>query len=530
MQLQMKPTKSNLCQVLILIASLYFPNITYAQNVSDELLETANSPIITLTTFSNFINAQSNQATAYSQNRLPDAVGSNNSSAIGTKNYNNNYNTFVNNSELYIKAASITDSGLKYGGIVELEANFSNNNLQKFRFNADKYFVFSESEIGRFEFGNNLAANQKMKVGPAMFARAAGGINGRYLQYINLPMLANSSQLSDPNNAACDGGVAIDSAGNKSNNCNNIKLPHFILVPQSPIGHGGYARSFYNLSSSNDYNANDNGSIADNSGSFNHNRKNNLVGSNNFGNFEDATKLSYYTPRINNIQTAFSFTANTKNSNTSATLSNNNNIKNIISFGSNYSNSFGNVGLALSTTGEFGQSENTNINDNQIIIQKNRLASYDVGAMLTYFGFTFGASYGYWGNSLQPTSGIYSCQYDSSKTLANQSCNSANQNVRKFPHASYYTAGIAYEFGPIATSITTLHSQFQKNKYQATSLGIDYKLKRGVMPYLEITNFRFKSYQPSASNITNQSSLSNNNRQLKDNSGYVAMIGILLAF
>jgi predicted porin len=160
-------------------------------------------------------------------------------------------------------------------------------------------------------------------------------------------------------------------------------------------------------------------------------------------------------------------------------------------------------------------------------VERSDLEAYDLGATFSYFGFNFGASYGSWGKSMQPKNGIYSCDYNSSETLLLQTCAT---NVRKFQDPHYYTAGIAYAFGPIAASITGIKSKFQENSYEAISLGVDYKLSRALMPYVEITKFAFKSNQPKSSDIINQYAITSNQRQIKNNQGYILLTGISISF
>ena len=520
-----------------------------AQSIPNELLQSPNSPIVAVGGFINATAVYRSQSKAYSQDRLPDAVldadgkvdVANNSvtnNTLGTHNRYSSNNDFVNDSEIYVKVGAISDSGLKYGAIVELEADTTPNGRGN-GFNADKSFIFTESRAGKFEFGNNLAANQKMKVGPAVFARAAGGINGKYLEHINTPILANSSQFPAGTTTVCSGSAGISATGAASANCAQVKLPRFILIPQSPVGHGGYAQGFYNGNGA----QNSDGTYklttdSDQHGSFNHNNLQNSgnavnqtsaglgIKNGSFGQMEDATKISYYTPRINGWQLGSSFTPNTGDTGTSAVISGNNsgNIVNVISWGLNYSNNLGNLGVAMSATGEHGQFQNSKLPAtaaNQII--RDRLDAYDAGLMFTYFGFTIGGSYGYWGTSLQPNKGIYSCNYNAEQSLLAQTCSGATAG-KKFAGASYYTTGLAYEFGPVAFSLTTMSSNFQQNKYEAQSLGIDYKIARGLMPYIEVTKFKFTANQPKTSDTTTAVN------QILNNQGYVGLVGILLAF
>jgi hypothetical protein len=157
-------------------------------------------------------------------------------------------------------------------------------------------------------------------------------------------------------------------------------------------------------------------------------------------------------------------------------------IKDIFSFGANYSENFDNLAVEISATAEKGKVKNSHAD----------LSAYDLGTSLSYFGFTLGASYGSWGSSLQPSLVSYTKQGG----------------------ATYHTLGIAYEFGPLSTSVTSLNSSFQKNNYSAISFGVDYKLTRSVMPYFELTKFSF--------NPTSQSA--------QGNQGYVFLAGALYSF
>lgn len=487
----------------IILKTIFFTSIfsaqLFAQSIPNKLFKKPNEPVVDVSGFVNFVAANRMQEENYEQKYLPD----------GSKNHYSRQMSVGNNSQIYFKVGAISDSGVKYGAIVEVDGNISTDaNLNQLRL--DKGFIFSETQFGKFEVGNNNGANQKMKVGPSIFARATGGVNGRYLQHINFAMLANSPA------SVCAGGVA-------NANCANVKLPRFIVVAQSPIAHGGYAKGFYNR-------ANDNNYAVDQNGNVDYNRGNSkravLAGYNNgsFNEMESATKLSYYTPRIDGMQFGASFTPDTANngiaSPSAAAVSGG--VDNVVSFGLNYVGNIENIGFALSATGEDGVFSKSKIHNNDANLQtgRNRLASYDFGAMFTYFGFTIGGSYGYWGKSLQPKSGIYSCDYDASKSLNNQNC---SDNSNKFKTAQYYSTGVAYEFGHFAASITNFSSIFQNNKYQATSFGVDYKLRRGIMPYIELTKFKFNSNKVQASDVSD-------NSQLLDNKGFVVLSGVLFAF
>lgn len=491
----------NFLRLTAFVLLAFFSINANAQTIPEEKFIKTGSPVFIASGFVNFSAASRNQAAAFEQKNLPDNFSANkfhSAQSIG------------NDSQFFFKTGVKTSEDAVYGAVAKVEFNFNSDGRNE-NPNLDQAFFFTEHSFGKFEIGNNQAVNQKMKVGPARFARGAGGINGKYLEQVNFSMLGNSANSSS---SVCNGGVG-------SAACSNVKLPRFILLAQSPIGHGGNAKGFYRNGANNLYQ-----SAQADYGSANRSRFRALK-DDSFDGVEDATKLSYYSPRISGLQVGASYTPDSSNNGITSTNVYDIDlirIKNIFSFGANYSEDFDNLGVMISATAEKGQTQNSK---SAAGVERANLFSYDTAASLSYFGFTLGASYGSWGNSLQPKNGIYSCDYNSNATLTSQNC---GVNSKKFSNPYYYTLGIAYKFGPIAMSVTNLKSNFQKNAYEATSLGLDYKLSKDLMPYFEVTKFAFKSNQVRASDVANQDNISASQRQLKDNQGYVFLTGILYSF
>jgi hypothetical protein len=489
-------TRCYLVLILVLIS-----NTALAQTIPEKNFTKPSSPVFVASGFINFSAASRNQSSSYEQKKLPDGF---------TRNRLRNDQAIGNDSQVFLKAGVMTKDQAKYGAVTKFEFNINSDHRTE-NPNLDQAFIFAENPFGKFEFGNNQAVNQKMKVGPARFARGSGGINGKYLEHVNLPMLADSSQSSS---ATCSGGVG-------STACSNVKLPRFILLAQSPIGHGGYAKSFYRRGADNNYQ-----SASRDYSDFNRSHFRALK-DDSFDGVEDATKINYYAPKIGGLQIGVSYAPDSANSGFTANTARDVDlirVTNIFSFAANYSEDFDNLGVEISATAEKGQIKNSKSTAGA---RRADLFSYDMGASLSYFGFSLGASYGSWGNSLQAKNGIYSCDYNSEQTLASQNCSS---NAKKFSDPHYYAAGIAYQFGPLAASVTGLKSEFEKNDYEAISLGVDYKLTRDLMPYFELTKFTFKSNQPSASDIVDQNSVVSGQRQVRNNQGYVFLTGLLFSF
>ena len=492
---------------IFLSINICFPSIVYASSpyISAKKYRD-NKPFITTEGFINLSLSNYYQANGYDNKILNDSISKNRISS-------NNY-SLVNDSQIFFKTAINHKKFKKFGLITKVEFNytsevFSKNNVKE-NPNLDQIFLFAENDFGQFELGNNQAVNQKMKYGPARFARGSGGINGKYLQYVNLPMLANSNSINSP---------ICDKLGSQS--CSNIKLPRFITLAQSPIGHGGYAKSFYrrgvdnNFDSSNeDYNA--------------YSRSNfRAFKDDSFDGMEDSTKLSYYSPKINGLQLGLSYSPDSSqngiSSNTAKDLDRIK-LKNIFAIGLNYIEDFDNLAVAFSATAEKAKyHKNNNISS----IDRNDLMAYDLGFALSYFGFKLGGSWGNWNKSLQPKTGIYSCEYQLNVNISSQDCTANN---KKFRNPYYYTLGLAYQISGLSASISSIKSNFQNNIFNAYSFGVDYKYSKNLLPYFEITKFAFKIDQPQASDIINQASLDNKSRQLKNNQGNIFLIGILYSF
>lgn len=403
----------------------------------------AKSDIFNISGYSNFNASLRNQESNFERKKI-DNENSNNA-------LKNNYR-LGNDTQIFLRVQNEVNENFKFGVITKAEFNLNSDN-QNQELSLDKAFLFAKTDFAKIEFGNVEAVNQKMKVGSASFAKGSGGINGKYLENINLPSLKNSSL--------------------------NANFPTFILLAQSPIGHGGFGKSFYNNNQDNSPN---------NLNIFNESSFRGLK-DNSFDGLEDATKLNYITSRIKGFEFGASYTPNAQNGGlTSNKYFNYNSItefNNIFSFGVNYLNNFNNLTLKLSATSEIGNVKNSSlINEN--------LFAYDFGAVVSYFGFDFGASFGVWENFLK--------DYQTSDT----------------PY--YYSAGISYGFAGILASITSLHSNFDDNKFNSVSLGIERKITKNLMTYIEATKFIFNSNKFT------------NNSHVFDNSGYVFSTGILINF
>ena len=90
-----------------------------------------------------------------------------------------------NDTEVHVTVSGETDSGLGYGAVIELNADVSSDGDGDGG-NADKAYLYLESEsIGRVELGSNTGAQSTLSITGASNARATGGIDGDWYDFVN---------------------------------------------------------------------------------------------------------------------------------------------------------------------------------------------------------------------------------------------------------------------------------------------------------------------------------------------------------
>lgn len=195
----------------------------------------------------------------------------------------------------------------------------------------------------------------------------------------------------------------------------------------------------------------------------------------------EANKITYYTPRFSGVQVGVSYTPDQGDAGTAASFSGKTgtDYEDVFNAGINYTAQYDQLGVKAAATGEIGQNESSAMED---------LEAYNVGALLSYAGFSVAGSYGNW--------------QDSGQLVA------ANAG-----DSDYWTAGAGYEQGPFGVSATYMESSLGDNDLNLVSLGADYQAAPGLVPYVEVNIFD-----------TDEAG------QVNDNSGTVVLAGAELTF
>ena len=263
--------------------------------------------------------------------------------------------SFRSDTEVSLRIDGVMDSGLKYGGGINLEADVDgDNNLTNAGgfdsdnqgFNASQTYLYMEGMFGRVEMGSRVGVTNTMKVDASSIARATGGIDGDWRYYVN---------------PTANGGVTEQ----------YIASPDLILDYgfAGGAGAGSFQQQFGDEST------------------------------------ENNNKITYYTPRFSGFQAGLSYIVD-------STASRGQTVSlgevaagqadNIFAAGLNWEGKFDQVGIMLAATGEWGNGESTATED---------LRTWNVGGKLSYMGFALATSYGSWGDSLRTTSGLDDSNY-----------------------------------------------------------------------------------------------------------------------
>lgn len=248
---------------------------------------------------------------------------------------------------------------------------------------------------------------------------------------------------------------------------------------------------------------------------------------------KNANKINYYTPEWNGFMFGVSYTPDMSSHGTvnnvgstakSITLAGNAVNELVIPFrnvwegGVHYQGQFNDVGVKAALLGQTGEAKDRSTG---AALAKD-LNAWEVGMNLSWQGWKVGGSYGSWGKSGQwkVTPGNVTVALDAEGKKTN-----------------YWTAALGYEYGSYGASLSYFESnngvynQTARNKLQTVSLGVDYKVAPGFMPYLDITYF---DQDDKSTHTNNQNTLNDTTDDVithaKDNDGFIILVGTKLQF
>jgi len=249
------------------------------------------------------------------------------------------------------------------------------------------------------------------------------------------------------------------------------------------------------------------------------------------GNQQQAAKLTYYSPSYMGLKLGMSYVpdlnqkGSVANTHTVAArtsgstagnygMANGLHFRNVVSGGVSYTGKFSNVGVQAALLAETGEAKKQTNDSNTTRFRK--LSSVEGGLKLSYNAFHVAGSYA-----------------DLGKSGLAKPVNSTSTATSGMKKSNYWTAGVGYEHNNLGASVTYFESKkgaegyqsgsnwyYRHNKQQNLSVGLDYKLAPGFMPYVEYTNFK-QTYgeNPALAATAN-----------KQNKGHVVLVGTKLQF
>jgi len=118
-----------------------------------------------------------------------------------------------NDTEIHVRVDGKTDSGINYGAVIELNADVSGD-ADGDGGNADKTYIYVGSDaFGRVELGANSGSTTTMNVNAASIARATGGVDGDWYDFVNTTASTGAGFILTPElpaAASAEGGTRED--------------------------------------------------------------------------------------------------------------------------------------------------------------------------------------------------------------------------------------------------------------------------------------------------------------------------------
>ncbi len=359
--------------------------------------------------------------------------------------------SIVNKTRLKFDWDAVAENGLKYGASIKLRTDTYEKNGRI----GDKVFGYIEGDFGKVQVGSHVGASISMRQSAAEIAKASGGIDGEVSKWFHRSVNEKASDninITDPEEKY----FPLDSA--------------FIADPAMPIG------SVQKI---------------------------------------DAVKVTYFTPEFAGLQFGVSYTPDVEILGTVAKASkvtdyvgkgDGFSFKDVVEGGLQYTYNVGGAKVTSALLGQFGEAKQPDPNDDTTgNFHVQPLRAWEISSKVEYNDWAVAGSYGDWGKSATPKKRVDGCKYG----------------------GQYWTAGVAYKLNDFAASLTYFGSRraggvykgdaLEDKKYNnlsLISLGVEYQLVPGLLPYVEMNWFKHND----------------NNTTTPSNSGTVLLVGSKLSF
>ena len=243
------------------------------------------------------------------------------------------------------------------------------------------------------------------------------------------------------------------------------------------------------------------------------------------GHAKDRTKISYVTPRFGGVQLGYSFAPDGEQSGEKKLSTKTSASGGIVTaasqhvheVGANFKKDFmGGFGLQLSATAIFAGAKST---ATTITREYKDVASYALGFVMQYAGFSLGGEY-----------------LDNGKSLE-------WKGLKDSDAGRVYNVGLGYAQGRHAVSLGYLYSKRKLGKHAISgldygnttakvgALSYDYKLAKGLKVYAEGVAFNYKTSSPAQAGAwTNATSGAATSSATPSNNGHAVMLGTAVSF
>lgn len=230
-------------------------------------------------------------------------------------------------------------------------------------------------------------------------------------------------------------------------------------------------------------------------------------------------KITYFTPEFSGFQIGVSYAPDTAEMGGLGNMKpsksaifdtdppnqyNDADFKNLFTGGISYNTKLSyDIDLKLSSTWQFAEAKPYNSASPASYEKIRDIKAYALGTQIEYKNYAIAGSISHWGRSMN--------------TYVNDVFNNANSR--------YYTIGMSYTADKYGISLTYMNTSRMKSKVYLASLGLEYNLGSGLLPYIEGNLFGFKPY-----GVTYKSDDTSNNAIAPKNRGNVVLMGMKVKF